>query len=218
MKPFKSRLPFFHPKRHIPAVNWTHDLNISPVEDYTFVYYGSMQNIQKITNAGGCNKYTIKYLAKIDEQNYVIVYTDGNKSGKFITKSTHLHNSKLSASKYNDDKEREKKRENSHSSGKAISLTEMIHVMLRYSEVATDLCFVIIATTPLEFRISLTKVKEISVEDGAEIGNICNNARISKNLPDWRVFTDSQLLILQENKSPILDIITEFPVHPPELC
>ena len=32
MKPFKSRLSYFHPRRHIPAVNWTHDLNISPVE------------------------------------------------------------------------------------------------------------------------------------------------------------------------------------------
>ena len=50
--------------------------------------------------------------------------------------------------------------------------------MLRCSEIVTDLCFVIIATTPLEFRVLLTKVKEISVEDGAEIGNICSNAHI----------------------------------------
>ena len=29
MKPFKSRLSYFHPKRHIPPVNWTHEMNIS---------------------------------------------------------------------------------------------------------------------------------------------------------------------------------------------
>ena len=102
LKPFKSRLLCFHPKRHIPAVNWTHDLNISPVEGYTFSYCQSMQNIQKITNTGGCNKYTIKYIGKIDEQNYVIVHTDSHKNGQLMTKSTFLHNTKLSSLKYNE--------------------------------------------------------------------------------------------------------------------
>ena len=49
LKPFKSRLSFFHPKRHIPAVNWTHDVNISPTEGYTFAFCQSMHNIQVIT-------------------------------------------------------------------------------------------------------------------------------------------------------------------------
>ena len=38
LQKFKSRLPFFHPKRHIPPVNFTNDLNISPVKGYTFSY------------------------------------------------------------------------------------------------------------------------------------------------------------------------------------
>ena len=86
MKPFKRRLSYFHPRRHIPAVNWTHDLNISPVEGYTFSYCQSMQNIQMITDTGGCNKYCIKYVGKIDEQNYVVVYSDGSRNGSLITK------------------------------------------------------------------------------------------------------------------------------------
>ena len=151
LKPFKSRLSYFHPKRHIPAINWTNDLNISPVDGYTFSYCQSMQNIQKITNTGGYNKYTIKYIGKIDEQNYVIVNSDGHKNGKLITNSTFLHNTKLTASKYNGDKLRQKKRGNSHASGSAISLTEMLHSMLKYSEVSTDLNFICIPTTPLEF-------------------------------------------------------------------
>ena len=102
MKPFKSNLSYFHPKRHLPPVNWTHDMNISPVEGYTFAYCQSMQNIQVITHSGGCNKYTIKYVGKIDDQNHVIVSSDGHKNGVLITKSTHIHNSKLASSKYHE--------------------------------------------------------------------------------------------------------------------
>ena len=88
LKPFTSRLSYFHSKVHIPAIKWTHDLNIAPVEGYTFSYCQSIQNIQKITNTGGCDKYTIKYIGKIDEQNYVIVNSDGHKNCKLTTNST----------------------------------------------------------------------------------------------------------------------------------
>ena len=90
MKPFKNRILYFHPKKHIPAVKWTRDLNISTVEARTFCY---CQNKQNITNTGDCNKYTIKYIGKIDEQNYVIVHKDSHKNGLF-------YNAKISSSKY----------------------------------------------------------------------------------------------------------------------
>ena len=86
MKPFKIRLSYFHPKRHIPAINWTHDMNLYPVECYTFSHCQSMQNIQMITNIGGCSKYTIKYIGKIDAQNYVFVYIDSHNNGTLVTK------------------------------------------------------------------------------------------------------------------------------------
>ena len=66
MVPFKSKCSFFHPKRHIPPTNPTHDINMSPVEGYTFAVTRSMQNIQWLTNCGGCNRYVIKYIGKID--------------------------------------------------------------------------------------------------------------------------------------------------------
>ena len=88
MKPFKSRFSYFHPKRHIPDKNWTHDMNISPVEGYTFAHCQSMHNIQMITNSGGCSKYNIKYIGKIDAPNHVIVYTDSHMNGKLVTKGT----------------------------------------------------------------------------------------------------------------------------------
>ena len=59
-----------------------------------------MQKIQYITDTGGCNKYCIKYIFKIDNQNYVIVYSDVHTNGKLITKTSFLNMTKLSAWKY----------------------------------------------------------------------------------------------------------------------
>ena len=69
---FKSKLDFFHPKRHIPPTNPTGGMNISPVEGYIAVCR-SMQNCQRLTGTGGCAKYVCKYVGNIDEQNHVIV-------------------------------------------------------------------------------------------------------------------------------------------------
>ena len=71
--PFHSNLPFFRPTRHIPPTNPTNDVNMSPIEWYTFSVTCSMQNIQQLTKCGGVNEYLCKYIGNIDEQNYVIV-------------------------------------------------------------------------------------------------------------------------------------------------
>ena len=159
-------LLYFHLKQHIPAINGTHDLNILPVEGYSFSYCQRMQNIQKITNIGGYNKYTIKYIGKIDGQNYVIIYSNGHKNCKLITNSTFLHNTKL-----NEDNLRQKKCCNSHVSGRAISLAEMLHSMLKYSEVSTNISFICIPTTPLEFSQSI-KLINIENNDNAHINTV----------------------------------------------
>ena len=85
MAPFKSRLQYFHPVHYIPAINWYQDVNMSSVKSYTFSTCQSMQNIQVISNSKGCNTYCVKYVGKIDEQNFVIVYADGNKNEVLIT-------------------------------------------------------------------------------------------------------------------------------------
>ena len=72
-------------------------MNISPFEGYTFAHCQSIQYIQMITNSGGCSKYTIKYIGKIDVQNCVIMYTDNHKNGKLVTRGNFLHNTKFSA-------------------------------------------------------------------------------------------------------------------------
>ena len=150
MKAFKIILTFFRPTHHVLTVIFSNDIKISPIEGYAFSHWQSIQNIQYITDTGGCNKYCIKYIGKIDNQNYVIVYSGGHTNGKLVPKPSFLNNNKLSASKYNEDKKLNAKGVNYHTRGLAVVETEMLHNMLRYSEVSTELAFVDIATTPLE--------------------------------------------------------------------
>ena len=59
---------------------------------------------------------------------------------------------------------REKKRESSHVQGRAISLMEMSHVMLKYPEVYTDLVFTSVPTMPLELRAGVDTEVEVDVD------------------------------------------------------
>ena len=62
---FKNWLSFFHPLRHVRPTNPTNDMNISPVDGYTFAVCKSIQNVQRLTGTGGCSKYICKYISKI---------------------------------------------------------------------------------------------------------------------------------------------------------
>ena len=63
---FKSSLRYFHPKRWIRAIV-SGEAPLSPYESCTFCVCQSMQNYQTLDQAGGCCKYTCKYLGKIDK-------------------------------------------------------------------------------------------------------------------------------------------------------
>ena len=68
-----------------------------------------MQNIQLLTQTGGVNKYVCKYIGKIDEQNYIVVYVDNERGGHLVMKVTFLHNTKVASSKMGEDKKRAEK-------------------------------------------------------------------------------------------------------------
>ena len=76
-----------------------------------------MQNIQCITDMGGCKNHCIKYIDKINNQNYFIVYSDGHTNGKLIIKSSFLNNTKFSSSKYVEYKKLNTKQDNYHARG-----------------------------------------------------------------------------------------------------
>lgn len=216
--PYKSKLDFLHPKRHIPATNPNDDINMSPCEGYTFANCCSMQNIQKLSNCGGANKYVCKYITKIDEQNYIVVWVDKNTNGQLITKSTFLHNTKVSTTKISEDKEKEKKRGNNYPQGRCVSHMEMFHLTLRYPEVHTNLNFETVPTTPLELRAGIALDKGTAV-DSAQVGTVSNDIRVEKNFPEWRQHTYRQMMICEDLKVShvSVDKITVFSLRPPEL-
>ena len=183
VKKWKSKLAFLHPQRHIPPTNPNYDINMSPVEGYTFANCLSMQNIQILTQCGGVNKYVCKYIGKVDEQNYVIVQANnahGNGSFSLSTKTTFLHNTKVSSLKFQEDKNR--KKHNNKPQAQYISHMEQLSQMLRYAEVTTDLRFVNIPTMPLEYHtgIELDYFALSPDNDSAQAGSISNDIRSTK--------------------------------------
>jgi len=206
---FKSDFSFFHPTRHVPATVATDDHNISPVDSRCFICCRSMQNVQYLNykGGGGCCKYCCKYITKFDLGNRVSI--DVKSDGTFVRKKEYLFNTKVSSSFMAQHKDKEGKSRNATSpKGRIISINEMCHVMLKYPEVFTDLVFTIISTSPLEFR---PKVKLSSFAD--------NGLRMALDLPQWRTFTNNQLMVIEDFKSTNsgIDKITEFSLRPPEL-
>eukprot|EP00957_Ditylum_brightwellii_P006293 477461-Ditylum_brightwellii.AAC.1 len=83
---FKSYISYFHPRRHIPLTNPACDMKFSPVIGYLFAVCKSKQSAQCLTECGGVKKYISKYITKMDQQNFVIINVDGEKSGALTTK------------------------------------------------------------------------------------------------------------------------------------
>ena len=217
---FESDHKFFHPTRHIPPTNPTHDRNMSPVEGYTFSQLRSMQNVQCLMYSVGANKYICKYIGKMDENNYTVVSTDAHKNGTLISQTTFLHNTKIATSAHHEEKARQNDRNSKKPKGRIISLCEMYQVQLRYPEVHSDMEFEQIQTTPLEFRAGTEcSSKSNVVDDGVHIDIEIQIVREQNRFPEWRLHTNSQRMILiglQHSKISI-DKITKFSVRPPEL-
>ena len=218
-RPYKSKLSFLHPQRHIPPTNPNNDINMSPCEGLTFSICRSMQNIQILTQTGGVNKYICKYIGKIDEQNYIVVYFD-NKCGSLVTKATFLHNTKVSSSKINEEKEK-KKHDKGYPQGRCISHMEMLHHMLKYPEVTTNLQFTSVPTMPLEFRPGLDLDSTVvNVTDSQQTGSVSDDIRKSKSFPMWRQHSLNEMKLYEDLKlsKVSVDKITLFSLRPPELC
>ena len=96
---------YFYSSRHISPTNPSDDKNMSSVEGKTFSGCHSMQNIQMLTNCDGVSKYVCKYIGKIDEKDYAVVFVGGR--GQLVTKNVFLHNTKIATSKINENKARD---------------------------------------------------------------------------------------------------------------
>ena len=214
----KSKLSFLHPKRHIPPTNVSDDINMSPCEGRTFSICRSMQNIQILLHGGGVNKYVCKYIAKLDEQNYIVVMVDPETNGQLVTVARFLHNTKVQTTKVNEEKSRQKRdRKGRYPEGRCISIMEQVHLMLSYPEVITNLRFISVPSMPLEFRAGVAMEK--TVADSAQVGNVSDDIRKDNGLPRWRQNTPNQMRIYDDLKQSqvSVDKISIFSLRPPEL-
>jgi hypothetical protein len=232
--PFKSSMPYFHPKRHIPPTNSTDDINMSPVETKLFSTCRSMQNVQSLTCTNGVNKYVCKYCAKLDQQNYVVVKSHPYDQGSLISRTQFLHNTKIGSSAFHENEKLKHSRDNNHPRGRAVSLMQIHQQLLGYPEVFTDMNFKNVCTTPLEERAGVENridgIEDVDfIEDTARFNNNDDGLdlsipvevlrRLNLGLVEWRQFTNSQLHIIDSCiKSHIsIDTITKFSIRPPEL-
>ena len=103
----------------------------------------------------------------------------------------------MSTTNINEKKVKEENRFKNHVQGRIISQNEMVHLILRYPEVYSDLNFVAVPTMPLELRAGVDKgCKEISDSSKSDIISDI----IRKDIIDfeWRHHTDSERLIMSD--------------------
>jgi len=141
-----------------------------------------------------------------------------NGQRSLVTKAHFLHNTRVSSSKKQEDIDRAK--DDGKMQGRCISHMEMLHVMLKYLEVYTNLDFICIATMPLELQAGIAIDTDTSdkVEDGAYVGAVTASVRRNNDLAQWRQHTPNQLLILNDLKlsKMSVDKINRFSLRPPE--
>ena len=74
---------------------------------------------------------------------------DNKRKGSYASNSTYSCNKKTPSNIQQEAKKKSHKRDAKHPDGKCAALTEMLHLMLHYPEVYTNLIFVSICTMPL---------------------------------------------------------------------
>ena len=94
----------------------------------------------------------------------------------------------------------------------------MIHLMLQYAEVYSDLNFIAVPTVPMELRAGVDKGSKDTSESCKE-GNLPDIIHREIITDEWRQHTDTENLILDDIKRSNIstDKISQFSVRPPEL-
>lgn len=229
---YEYYLPFFNQVRMMPKANANETCNISPVTTDFHLLTESMGNCQWIGHGRGCTKYILKYSAKVDESNRVNASVNAH-TGVAKVGLEFIHNSKIESSNYHEKKALESRRDRNHASLREMPILEMLHSLLAYPEISTDVVFVEISTLPLELRLkSRVKLKE-NGETGVDEGEVAGaDAHYSRNF----TFSDAarcrtsglllhqtplpyQNMIALDNKvcTRINDRVSQFSVRPPEL-
>ncbi len=203
--------------------------NITPVVGRLFAATRSTMNVQ-ICTSHGTTRYVVKYVIKIDENNYVAFSSKAGEPGLKAEK-VFLHNTKITSSAVNEKKRLDTGRDRNKPRGRAIAVTEMMQIILGKPQAFCNIEFTKVATLPLGERAGFVRSTpndrfEQLVNDGKVPANKDSfdfmvpivKFRLTK-LPFYRRHTDSQIMMLKDQmvSKVTLDAIFVFGIRPPEL-
>ena len=223
--------------KHYPP-SYAADGNLSACNGLLFALTRSAQNL-KLATGYLASRYLAKYLALVDENNRVYIGSMSHERNSVQMDTEFLHNTKVTGSAIQEAKRDLARRDHNHPTGRAISIMEMICVLLGYDQVYSNFTFLHIATVPLEERPAMdhkryfqrlkeegviahefTALKPEDLDPGTVLPSFkVQNQELENRLPYWRKLGDMEILILRDQcLSPLtLDAITIFSIRPPEL-
>jgi predicted GIY-YIG superfamily endonuclease len=205
--------------------------NITPVVGRLFAATRSTMNIQ-ICTSNGTSRYVVKYLMKVDENNYVSLGANQKESTETIKgEKVFLCNTKVTSSGINEAKKFAASRHKSKNKGRAVACTEMMQLILGFPQVHSNMEFIRIPTVPLGERPGLER--EAPSEAFARKSKAPNQDAFSYVVPLvalreemfsckanlYRRHTASQIAMLHDQmlSKVLLDRVFIFGVRPPEL-
>ena len=136
--------------------------NMSACNGRLFAACLSNENLKFVTSYLA-SRYLTKYVASIDENNRIYFSSNPNDSKEIEAKMQFLHNTKITSSNINEKKIQDLSRSKLKPQGRAISLMEVITILLGYPQVYTDIKFIHIPTTPLAERCCIEKEAQIKI-------------------------------------------------------
>eukprot|EP00957_Ditylum_brightwellii_P054487 4128891-Ditylum_brightwellii.AAC.1 len=101
-----------------------------------------------------------------------------------------------------------------------MAVLEMLHVMLKYPEIVTNIEFIKVTTTPLELRGGIAITFDDNKEDDVYICSAVESfCRVNTDLDTTRLHTNSQNLFVDDIKLSKISIVkvTQYGLGLPEL-
>ena len=204
--------------------------NITPVLGRFFAATRSSMNVQ-ICTSNGTTRYVVKYLVKIDENNYVTFGATQQKGDtKLKAEKVFMCNTKVTSSAINEAKKLRSSRHRDRPRGRTIACTEMIQLILGFPQVHCNMEFIRVPTLPLGERPGLEKPSPKEVYDGLDnpprdsfstmVPSVMTREHLFKGPNNiHRLHTNSQILMLQDQMiCPVtLDRVFLFGIRPPEI-
>ena len=232
---FEPLHDFLKAKRIIPPARLGEG-NISPVIGRLFAATRSQMNVQ-ICTSFGTSRYIVKYLIKIDENNYVVF--SGNKDDRQSSKAevVHLHNTKITSSAINESKKLNIGRDKKKPKGRKVAVTEEMQLILGFPQVFTNVESIKVSTLPLAERAGFERISPSDIYDQLEDNGVLDNEleehdafsfmfpnvedreKMFRTFSPGRCHTASQVIMLRDQMESrvSLDRVFVFGIRPPEL-